>query len=1077
MGFTGYKLKYKLVVFESMPDLADSSAAFAKNFEITLFISSVRTRFLRFDEIDRIVNKTLSMYSQRELKTIPPFDQIEPTIDHVGTVIYELIRRDLMRIDTSLERLEVGISPVRTFILNETKVKDRLMVGEKRLKISNLIVENMISQSVAEMVSNIEKKQKEEVVLPEDLPDFPESEEIPFHITAQLQPQIEEITDASKITNDGPEQREETLNVQSEEVKTDCVVGLSSYEKTEPPMEKEKGFFRKAKEKDRKRFSFHFLSWDGSPELTLETRPAPWYQLLIGIIVLVLCGIFVAGYLRNSGAYPSGADIFGHLFKSDLLYQSIKKGDYFPLYTDLWYNGMQPFRYWAPLPYYVLAGLEFFTNGDVMESYLLYVIFSIVVGGFGWILWARIYNRAFFCTFLGVLWFFMPDNIRVFFVEGNLPRMTIAILLPYLFYFIWRYVDCWNRKYAISIIITMAGITLCHAMIAAMTGITTFIFLFAYSIVQRRWQESLQVIFILLLSFAICGFWLYPALHGGLVSMNPESTAEVMKALSTSFLVSLNPVLRNHGQYELFYYGTSILIISMIGLMMANRKSRPGFYTAVIVFIGTTPTMVPFLEKLPLNQLFWMTRFTPIAYAVFLVAILEWKRCRRYVLILVGVLLILDCIPSLDLQRYHSQTPSEFYYTLQDAKTETSQRLSLLDLSSYGSYPSFGVATESPAKAYTFGWAWQGATTAHNIVMVNSALEKGKYYYMFDRSLELGDDMVMVRKDLVTKAKKTLADLSVAAEASGYKLFEETNHTYNFKITTPKTFGVRTSYEGLVIGSSADSIALEYPALEEGTSDSLTDYKLADLKKYNIIYLSGFHYDDKAEAEQLVRSVADAGVKVVIDMNRIPVDTLTSRMSFLGVAAQSISFEHQYPELMYQGEIYDSKPFKDQDQSWNTVYLEHVDQILGYSWFRNKQLTFLGSAVDDNIYFLGYNIFYHALDAEDENMVNLMSMILGTEPNQLPLREIVPLKISVKDESITIDSPGGVVNTTLAYQDVFISNQKIEELNNQLFVTEKKTEIHMVYPFLRNGLLISILGLIGLGIFLRIINKEKRYRT
>ncbi len=33
----------------------------------------------------------------------------------------------------------------------------------------------------------------------------------------------------------------------------------------------------------------------------------------------------------------------------------------------------------------------------------------------------------------------------------------------------------------------------------------------------------------------------------------------------------------------------------------------------------------------------------------------------------------------------------------------------------------------------TFGWAWQGATTADNIVWINTALTEEYYGYMFDR--------------------------------------------------------------------------------------------------------------------------------------------------------------------------------------------------------------------------------------------------------------------------------------------------------------------------------------------------------
>lgn len=103
-----------------------------------------------------------------------------------------------------------------------------------------------------------------------------------------------------------------------------------------------------------------------------------------------------------------------------------------------------------------------------------------------------------------------------------------------------------------------------------------------------------------------------------------------------------------------------------------------------------------------------MTRFTPIVYAIFLISVLEWRKCKRYAIILLALVLIVDCIPSLNLRRYHSQTPSILTYPLSEVKEITKQRVSLLDLSAYGSYPSYKISAEQPRTNYTFGWAWQG---------------------------------------------------------------------------------------------------------------------------------------------------------------------------------------------------------------------------------------------------------------------------------------------------------------------------------------------------------------------------------
>jgi len=1002
LGFKGYKLKHKLIVLQSFQDDTDPSSVYAKPYDVTLFISSVNPGLIRFDELEAVIIRTLERYSEKNITRIPPFDELEPTLENMGNVFYQQIRQNLARIGMSLEMLEINESPIKTYIVNATSTNEKLFISDKKVKISSLLVDNIVSQTISNLVSEFDKP--EESCIPVEPAPQPEQEEMP-------------VAEASK-----PARQNEYI-----------------------------------------------------PQIDSVAPRHIAAKFACGVLCLTVFGLMITLYLKYTGIYPTGADIYGHLFKSDLLYNSIKKGDFYPLYTDLWYNGIQPYRYWAPLPYYLMTILQFLAGGSMLNAYLFFVAFAFVGGGIGWLLWGVTYNRITLCTFLGCLWFFLPDNMSVFFIAGNLPRMVVAILLPYLFYFIWRFVEHRIKWAIVPVIIIMSFITLCHAMIAAMTGVATFLFLLVYSISQRNVRESFYTICGMLLSFALCGIWLYPALKGGLVGMNDSANAEMLKLLSTPVSVSLNPLLRDAGKYELFYFGLSILALSVIGLFLADNKSRIGFYTVIIVFCGTTTAFVPFLEKLPMNQVFWMTRFTPIVYAIFLLSLLEWKKCRRYAMILVLSVIVLDCIPSADLQRYYTQIPSVLKYTLSDAKKITDQRISLMDLSAYGPYPSYGIPAEEPRTQYTFGWAWQAAAIANNIVMINTALEKGYYYYMFDRSIELGDDTVLVRKDLIKKAKKTLNSLIEAASASGYSLFRETNHTYIFHKDTPKSFGVKTDYAGLAIGRNAKTITLMYPSFEEGDRQILTDYSLNELIRYKTIYLSGFRYNDRKKAEDLLTQAANRGVKIIIDMNQIPVDPITSRMTFFGVTAQSITFSVRYPELMYRSEIYNAVPFKEEYSTWNTVYLENVKHILGYSWFQNKRLVFIGSGDTKNIYFMGYNLLYHALETNDQAIMALMSDLLQIEPNQLPVREIVPLKIEYHEDEIVVDSQGGKVNTTLAFHDNFRSEQKILSQNHMLTVFEPHTEIRITYPYFLQGLALSAAGLFGITILMYFLYRKKRY--
>ena len=126
--------------------------------------------------------------------------------------------------------------------------------------------------------------------------------------------------------------------------------------------------------------------------------------------------------------YPWSYDSWGHLIKAEYLQEQIATGTWYPDIFPQWYNGQQMLRYYAPLPYYALVGL-LPAAGDVFVAANWFLFIAALFGGLSMLLYARRYGPT-FAMFGGVLLVLMPDNIRVAFAEGNLPRVFAAALLP-----------------------------------------------------------------------------------------------------------------------------------------------------------------------------------------------------------------------------------------------------------------------------------------------------------------------------------------------------------------------------------------------------------------------------------------------------------------------------------------------------------------------------------------------------------------------------------------------------------------------------------------------------------------------
>jgi uncharacterized membrane protein len=114
------------------------------------------------------------------------------------------------------------------------------------------------------------------------------------------------------------------------------------------------------------------------------------------------------------------------------------------------------------------------------------------------------------------------------------------------------------------------------------------------------------------------------------------------------------------------------------------------------------------------------------------------------------------------------------------------------------------------------------------------------------------------------------------------------------------------------------------------------------------------------------------------------------------------------------------------------------------------------------------------MEANDTAVLNIVSDVFDIEPNELPQRKFVDINITYSRNRIIIDTPEEGVNTTISYQDNFKYDNSIINENNLLKVTKNHTELQLVYPYLKQGIFISILGLVGIVALLFLITHKKK---
>lgn len=695
--------------------------------------------------------------------------------------------------------------------------------------------------------------------------------------------------------------------------------------------------------------------------------------------------------------YPWGSDTWGHLFKAEYLYQELLKGNFYPQFTEYWYNGSQPFRYWAPLPYYVLALLRALT-GDIFIAGNYFVFICALLGGLSWLflagrmgLWPS--------TMAGVIWSVWLDNVRVAFSEGNLPRVLATAFLPILFFTFLRLLEKRNSFYgAIATAALVHMVVLCHVMLGAVFCLSLFLFAFFLWVFHGcRFKDFLRGALTLAGGIASAAWWLLPGLTGGLTEIDAEAVKAVIQFVPAS--ISFDPLYRFTSR-EAFYWGISLLIAFVITLFTWRSKPPWAKSLAVCGFILvliTFSSLHLFYVLLPLSHLLWPLRFSSFAALALLASCLVFnppgQRQRRlqsphatfFLIAGLVAIILMDCFLSLRLLAYTTSRSFNLTQSSDFLKSTPGWRVATIDLGRLESPPSYLFSMVN-RREQVFGWAWQGAVTSRNIVLLNTGLELQYYPFLMRSCLFLGATDLIVKDDVVKKPE----DFNAAAMQAGYgrratfdgiSVWHGVDHPYL----------VEKKYKCLVIGKYASVIALQFPEAEMGSTGYIDDYSLDYLKKYPVVVLAGVEWRSKSNAERIVTEYAASGGRAFVDFTGMPQNVLAKQPEFLGVYGESLPLRGPL-EVFGRGGNFLLQPLSTESSLWKSYVPLGLDEIeLEFAYYGNRAPIYGYKHVGGNkVGFFGGNVTYHAFLTGDPVASRLIRDILNMRTDYTTNR-VIPL--------------------------------------------------------------------------------------
>ncbi len=714
----------------------------------------------------------------------------------------------------------------------------------------------------------------------------------------------------------------------------------------------------------------------------------------IGVLVIGLAVLFLYRAIlfvpADPAQYPWGSDTLGHVFRAEYLRQQMAAGG--SVYPDLfpdWYMGIQLLRYYPPLPYYVIIGLQAAT-GDALTAANWFLAVCALAGGLTWLLYRRWIGWLPAITG-GVLFVFLPDNLRVAFAEGNLPRALATALLPLAFFFLLRVLDQDGaRWHGVGLALTFAAILFSHAMMAAIYAASAILFCLAAGLARASTPRRLAAaVSGVALGVLLSGWWLLPSLTGGITELN---SAAVTEALATFPLHAiLNPWGRADNP-EAIYVGAVLLVAAAAAAWV--RPGRNGnavalLFTGLFGVLIATPGTGSLMSALPFHNLLWPVRFLGMASFMLLLALMwcanAWAEKSKLLVVVVVALLAADSAGSLFLIHLRPLQPDTLPIS-QALSRSQGWRQATLDLSRLGSEPSYFYATVA-GREQLYGWAYQGARTARPVAALNEAVEAGFVGYIVDRLALYGADDVVLLKGLAHAP----AVASGLAGAGFVRVYQGTLTDLFHRDGAPR--GSMVNSPALGIGRGAQNLSYLFPQILLGTSPNLEAYAFEDLIRYDTLFLSGFTWNDRSAAEGLVKRVAAAGVNVVVDLTDAPEDPLARIPRFLDVWGERIILAPEPLSIQGSGTVYHLKPPGDDGGLWYTHTPQGAAEVTLTLDYLGETATVLGynDYGPGRVWFIGMNLPYHAVVTQDAEAVRLLADLLDLTPGAPSNYTTIPL--------------------------------------------------------------------------------------
>lgn len=582
-----------------------------------------------------------------------------------------------------------------------------------------------------------------------------------------------------------------------------------------------------------------------------------------------------------------------------------------------------------------------------------------------WVLIGCRTKRYFAGIFTGLIWMFIPYNFYNVVVTENISALLSTVIVPVAVYTSFDYIKTKQKIMPVITAVALLILRQLDAYTAAVISGCMVILLLLWKIVNEEKHGIIAPAAAVLLPNIVT---IYQSLAGK--GFYRENFCISEDTIIFSFKDVLNPVYNLRHDESIYYFGIVILLCAVFGFICSHRKTNIMFLYGIFLMVFTVNPIAGWFVKKTGFRSDRLYVLAIMSYTSIFVAFVMWETLKLKIHIALCILLCMDMIPSayLTYQKRDNFVTFSEENDVSDSILKEAQRVTKNKMILAGKLNEDKITDK-----------------------IAEAMDLGEYLYVFDRCISAGYDTVVLEKSKMRNKDADIYMVEDAAKKENYRLISSNKYyiLFHHDKCDNSNFKVENSYKAIGIGDKVHQLAMIYPQIYESDETNIEKYSASELSKYETVYLSGFTYDDRDDAENIIKDVAKSGTKVVINADNIPYDLKTRNKALLGVSCNSINFENGYPTLIIDKKEILTELFDEEYAQWQGVYINGLKNVDGYFKENGQNIDFMGSIKDKNINFVGINLISHYAITYDDTLKKYIDNLVGFKQEDAPQHEIV----------------------------------------------------------------------------------------